>query len=293
MTATAYVEASGTVRTGKWSPEEDAILRENYQKIGAARTAVVLGRTLHSVHRRAQNLKIYTHARWTPKDDRRLSLLWGEFPLAKISEEMHRTPAALYQRSKEIGLTRGIQPDVEHITSAADRTGFSREALRGVLRWAHVYARRPMTRTQGAGSRLLGYDPADVDDAVADWMAAEYVDEAARGMGIHGSTLARWLEEAGERRPARKRRWRVSKETIGRVVADRNRFETVMAAARRVGINRFRLSILLRQAGVERGKRKTWYVEPEVVDQIVAAIPPRLRSYIERGKTGRAKGAAA
>jgi len=282
-------------RTGAWSPDEDAILRANYQKRGAYKTADLIGRSVHSVFHRAQRLKIFTHARWTKADDRRLSLLWGEIPLASVAKEMNRTIDACYARARDLGLKRGIQEHVEHITAAAKRTGYSREALRLILKWAKVGGITAMSRPGHGGTRRLrGYDPLEVDKAIESWMAAEYVDDAGRRVGIHGGTLARWLEEAGHKRPDRKRRWRVSIAEVDAVVKARRGLESVRQAANRVGVGRGTLARLLSAAGVQHADYR-WYVDPADVDRAVAGLTDRQRSYIARARVvreARARGEA-
>ena len=78
-------------RSGKWSLEEDMLLRRGYRALGPCsdrRDDRAQGR---STSRSAQAiLGIRLRARWLDSDDCRLEMLWGSAPLKQIAKEMNR-----------------------------------------------------------------------------------------------------------------------------------------------------------------------------------------------------------
>jgi len=225
---------------------------------------------------------------WTAAEDGRLRMLWGEASVSEIAKRMDRTQVAIYWRAGKLGLPRGLQPGMEYMRQAATRTGFDAITLEGLLRWAGVDIVRTMSRPiRGAAHRMRAVDTVDVDDAIERWMACEIVNHAARRHGLNFDMLARWLEESGEEMPQRprgKRWWRVPTDVIDRVVAKRRGVETIMQAARRVGVSRDLLSRLLKAAGVPRGTAHYWRVSPADVDRVVAAMTPRQWSFVRRNQ---------
>ncbi len=288
MSAVALAHPFGAA----WTPAEDAVLRECYVAEGPVRVVELLGRSLSSVQHRAARLGLWRRRRWTANDDRRLVVLWGERSLAAVARALDRTEATTYWRAQKLGLPLGIQPGHETLTEAAERTGFSADTLRGILRWAGVRRSRTMSRPE-AGIRYARQmlEPIDVDDAVAAWMACEVVNDAANRRGMLGDTLGRWLLESGlpvPPKPPCKRRWRVPTELIERAIAERQTLETMPRAARRVGITRWTLSRWLDAAGVERMGARGRQVRAADVDRLVVGLTPRQRDYIARGRKGRA-----
>lgn len=291
MTAALALGRVETVPPGiPWTPAEDAILRANYQKLGAQQTAVLLNRSLCSTHHRAQRLKVFTHARWTASDDKRLTMLWGDIGLAAIAKTLNRTQDACYFRANKIGLVRGLQPGMEYVRNAAHRVGFAPQTLEAIFKWYGIKPQRTMSRpTEGASYRWHSVDPEDVDEAVAAWMAAETIHDAATRRGISDQTLIRLLLASGFKLPARQKGrhpWRIPTEIVDRAVAEKEAREGLADAAKRVGLSRGTLARLLEAAGVKRWIGKCWFVDKATVDRVVAEAV-RIRPKIQRAIEGR------
>lgn len=269
--------ANGT--TPRWTPEQDAVLRDLYPSQGRHAVAAATGKSWRAVCERARRLKVRCKPQWTAAEDRKLSMLWGELPLAKVAKEMSRTPLSCYQRAKIIGLKRGVLEGMESVRAAAKRTGFDWATLVRILRAHGVRPQRTMSLDTKKGLfRRVAVDPMDVDEAIEAWNATELVTQAAQRRDLDHDTLGRWLEASGIEmppRPGKFRHWRVPTEIIDRVVAQRRGRETVTAAARRLGIDRFLLSKMLKTAGVPRGDGHYWRVESTVIDRVVAEARER------------------
>lgn len=218
-----------------WTPAEDAVLRADYGHIGGAReVAAKLGRTLDSVHRRAQRLKIHTHARWTNDDDRRLRNLWGEYTVETIAKKLNRTTLATFQHAKEIGLKLGAPEGSEYLWHAAKRTGYPVASLRMILKRSGVEMRRTMSRpTPGPKKRPCHFvDPFEVDQAIAAWLQTETLHAGAARRGIHADALERRLRgiEGVPQKPADKSHWRIPSrildEAVGAPLIDLRRERT-------------------------------------------------------------------
>lgn len=256
----------------RWSAAEDAAIRARYPEVGGD-LAADLGRPLLSLYERASRLGVSVEPRWTPADDRRLTMIWGEATLNVIAKRMGRTPVSVYWRASKIGLRCGCPQGMEYITNAARRTGFAVDTFKRIIAWAGVKASKTMSRPGARYFRCLVVEPDDADDAVKRWLDAETIDEAARRIGVDKGTMARWLLASGRElppRPAVGCHWRVPIEVIDAVVAERELRESVMAGAKRHQIGRDNLARLLRAAGVRRPRSHYWFVEKTVIDDVVA-----------------------
>lgn len=279
MTAVAYAP-SPEPRIGRWSSEEDAILRANYQKLGASRLAEMLGRTFYPVCHRARRLNLVRRRRWTSIEDRRLSMLWGDLPLKGIAMKFKRSQGACVTRAVTLGLDRGVQPGTETLTAAARRTGYHRQTLQTIAAWAAIEQQPRMSARHRSRAQRPGVYECDlVDDAVARWLASEVVNQAADRRGISRRVLVRALAAAGIFQPPRTLKglwWRVPTETIDRVVGDRLGSERIAEVAERLGITRDTAAKLLRKAGiVPPGGRRCWRVRRETVDKVIADLGPK------------------
>lgn len=219
---------------------------------------------------------------WRPEEDRRLANLWGEMTIRGLAQSLGRSVEAVYVRAMRLGLKAGVQPGYETLAAAAERVGYSQEALKRILAWAGADPRPGMSRLVRGRSFFKGQvDPEAVDDAVAEWLKFEIVGEAARFRGMESRLLMKWLIEAGEPKPARRCKWRVRTETIDRVIAERNARETLARAAIRVGIGRDTLGPLLRKAGLRYGCSPKGSLNPADVDRVVATIKSSTRARSE------------
>lgn len=222
MTAVAYA-LSPDPRLGRWSPEEDAILRANYQ-LGSRVVAQMTGRTIDSIQKRAGLVGVVAQRRWTAADDDRLQMLWGEMALDEIAAQLGRTKIACADRMTHVlGLSRKIR-NASELSVHAKRTGFHKNTLRKILASGRV---RPLPdvsiRSPGARFRRFAYDPDQVDRAVEKWLSTEAVGQAAASRGMSPESLRRRLKRSGLRLPTRPRgkgsHWRVPTETIDKAVA--------------------------------------------------------------------------
>lgn len=263
-----------------WSAEADALLRFTYGKLSPTEIGLQVARSASAVMHRAQRLGLQTHRRWTRDDDQELRALWGEVALRTIASRLKRTPAAVFARAQvALRLPLGCPQGHEYLTHAAKRTGYTAGQLRRILAWAGVKLRPSMSRPTEARRHYHTVDPFDVDDAVGRWLENETVESGARRHGLIGATLAAWLRLARRQTDIRipdeprerKAHWRVPSSTIDAVVEWRSRFESVSAAAQRVGVRRQDLTAWLIAAGVERVTERPWLVLRDEVDRVVTA----------------------
>lgn len=278
MSASAAI-AAPSPRAGAWSPEEDAILRANYVKLGAARVAEMLGRTFYPVCHRARRLNLARRRRWTASDDRRLSMLWGDLSLKGIAMSLKRSQGACITRAVTLGFDRGVQPGTATLTSEARRTGYHRQTLQSILAWAAIEAQPRMSARKKSQTQRPGVYESDlVDDAVARWLASEVVSQAADRRGVSRRVLIRALAAVGVFQPPRTLKglwWRVPTETVDRVVGARMESERIAEVADRLGITRDTVSKMLRKAGiVPPGGRRCWRVTRAAVEKVIADLGP-------------------
>jgi transposase-like protein len=262
----------------KWTPTEDALLRECYAQ-GIAVAAAKLGRSRRSVYSHAKRIGVACKPHWTEHEDGAIQIHWGHLPIASIAKMLGRTPAATYERAGKLGIRRGCPSGHEFLSIAAKRAGYDTGQLRTILRAAGVRIHRSVSRPSSHARYPRHYvDPAAVDRAVARWLASEPVESAAKRHGLVPATLRGWLRTAramGTKLPPEPRkyrhRWRVPSSTIDAVIADQWRIETMTAAAVRLGVSRQALAEWLRAAGVPRTPTKYWYVRCDVANDVVRA----------------------
>lgn len=202
--------------TGRWKPEEDAVLRELYTRGGAQRVARQLGRKVRSVMCRAQVLGIATHRRWSADDDRRLRNLWGEKTVRQLARILGRTPMAVYVRAKVIRLPIGVPDGYAHLTHAAERAGVTVASMRLICERAGVKVRRAMSRPEGRQWRPHQIvDAFEATEAVKAWLETESLDGAARRRRMGSETLAKRLVGVPGVPPKPERGvWRIPSEII-------------------------------------------------------------------------------
>jgi hypothetical protein len=196
--------------------------------------------------------------RWTPSDDRRLTLYWGDLSFPALAKLLDRTELTVYWRGRKLGLPCGCPDGFEYLTDAAKRTGFCTSQLRTILRASRVGLRRSVSRPP---ARAKGYhivDTFDVDRAVEVWLAHEDVTSIAESQEISGDTLRRLLLAAGHKPPVHKRRWRVRIDLAEELIAKWKAARADMSIRRhadRVGLDPVTLAKRLRAAGVLGPKR--------------------------------------
>lgn len=211
-------------RSGYWSTEEDAILREYYlQRNGAVRVAEMTGRDIKSVWKRADRIGMGKWRRWSAADEERLRMLWGEKSLPEIAAALQRTEIACADHMAVLGVSRRIR-NASEITTQGRRTGFHKDTLRKILDWAGVTPLPDVSiREPGAGFRRHLFDPDHVDRAIEKWLKTESVGQAAAVRGLSAETLRRRLVRSGLRLPTRTLgkgyHWRVPTATIDKALA--------------------------------------------------------------------------
>ncbi|NUO50709.1 MAG: hypothetical protein HOV80_17805 [Polyangiaceae bacterium] len=204
-------------------------------------------------------------ARWTPRDDARLRLLWGSCSLSEMAATLGRSELTTYWRGRGLGLQCGAPPHGEYLHAAAKRAGYTSGQLRRILRASGVVLHPTISRPSGRARTYHWVDPVEVDDAIAEWHATEELEPAARARGVCSATLVRLLDDDGaarHRSPGRskkKSRRRYRTEDIDRVVAkyreDQSSRMSVRQHALRLGLDRVTLARRLRKAHVLGPKR--------------------------------------
>lgn len=213
------------------------------------------------------------YKRWTPVDDEKLRLGWGDGTLEGLAAKLGRSVATVYARAWGLGLPSTVPQGSESLTAAAKRTGFGTGQLRALLRAAKVPVSRAFARpraTSKTGRRFHFVSPDLVDAVVEGWGRTEIVHRAAAARGTNGETLRRWLQAAGHQPPrGSKQRWRVDTVVIDAVVTAVRAQFSVAAHARRIGLGRCTLAKKLRAAGVLGQRRPGVEVRlsVEVVDR--------------------------
>lgn len=256
-----------------WTAEEEDILRARFVAEGAKAMAVALGRTVNSVNHRTQRLGLYTHRRWSARDDKRLAMLWGDFDVAKVAAELGRTEATTVWRSQLLGLSLGVQQGMEGLSAAAARVGYSVSSLRMILRWTGVQVRNSIARTHNGPRRNCMVDPDSVDEAVAEWLKTETLHAGANRHGVSAAILGRWLATSGLKVPAKpkgKRHWRIPSDVIDAAVAKGQTVIPLRAAAQRLGIHPGTLSHRAVRAGIPRPPGKLWLVDIRAVEALAS-----------------------
>lgn len=206
-----------------WTAEEDAVLREVYEREGHKRVSERLPqRSLSSIFHRANRLGLKARRRWSKADDNQLRDLWDSgVCIHTIAKTLGRTQRTTYWRAQQLGLRLGCPDSFEYLTVAAERTGYCTTQLRPILRWAGVNLKVALARPTKARRRFHIVDPFDVDDALERWHGTEPLETAARRLGVRGHVLRRWLRAVGVEEPKDRpfrAHWRVRTADVERAV---------------------------------------------------------------------------
>lgn len=103
----------------RWTADEDAFLRANWQGLKTEEIAEVLARPILGVRRRAQRLNLPDgRIKWSKAQLDTLSSNWGSISAIEIAELLQRDVRTVYQKAFELKLKGGL----EHAASAR-RTG--------------------------------------------------------------------------------------------------------------------------------------------------------------------------
>lgn len=267
----------------RWTPEEDAKLRSICEgkilKKGQFIRAVdglFPGRPIRAIYQRVGRLKIKMSSKaWKPQEDRKLMLLWGEYPMEKLAEVFRRTPKAIQLRASTLKLPIGCPSGWEYLSHAAKRTGFATITLRLILKKAEVHLRREYTLRSGKrrprpkrDSRRWIVEPDLVDDAVALYCAEETPESAAKRRGTSRETLMLILAAAGIYPPPKgkkRKAWRLPSADIDRAIELREERKrnggTLIEAAARHGMLAETLGKHLRKLGFKYQRTYVLYSE--------------------------------
>lgn len=208
------------MKTGRWTPAEDAVLIAGYGRRGsAAKVAAQLGRHIRSVGCRAQLLGV-ARCRWSEDEDRRLGNLWGEKTMRQLGKLFGRTPMAVYLRAKKIGLPLGLPDGCWYLWTASRRTGVTVATLRRICDRAGVKIRRAMARPEGPRRQPRHVvDSFEAFEAVKSWVASETINGAARRRRMGVLTLEKRLAAvAGVPEKPAKGQWRIPSDVIDRAL---------------------------------------------------------------------------
>jgi predicted transcriptional regulator len=195
-----------------YSKEEKEFINQSHTSSTAAEIAKKLNRTRASVLRQMAAMEIRKRPQWTYAEDKRLSFLWiTTMSIKTLCKKFGRSQQAVCRRARALGLDTTIPEGYEFLSEAARRTGFSRQTLCNILRWAevpihqarsHLAEPRTKERTRTRKAYHKQYvDPFDVDEAVTNWMKEEEQkaspEQLAREHGLDGGTLRRRLRKKG------------------------------------------------------------------------------------------------
>lgn len=94
-----------------WSEDEDQIILELYQKLGAKRIARMVDRSPHSIHKRACQLGLANRTEWTRREDMLVRLAYGVVNAARIAQNLSsRTVGSVHARAWRLGLAKERKP---------------------------------------------------------------------------------------------------------------------------------------------------------------------------------------
>ena len=234
-----------------WTEQEKELLRGAYPQGIRAIRKVLSGRTDRAIYLQAKKMGLRNDRSrpWTEEDVKKLRFLWGLEAFERIPKALNRTPAAVYHYAKHtLGLKVGCPDGWEHITQAAERTGFGVATLKGVLKHAGVKPMKSYSLSEeGARFRNLIVVPSDVDMAVKEWCTTETLFAASQRLKMSAENLKKQLVEGGLKAPKRKSAvWRIPSKDIERALkkcadlrASKDKgIEMIKVAAIRLGLNR-------------------------------------------------------
>lgn len=224
---------------------------------------------------------------WTKDEDVRLRSLWGVDPIANIAKTLKRTPRAVYQRAVHtLGLEATCPEGWEHVTHAAERTGYSVDSLYRILKEANIKLQRAYSNTR---ERFWIVEKADVDFAVAARGETESLFGAATRRGMSADKLRARLAAIGITPPPRKPpNWQIARTDLQRVLstseyegilariaevkARTNQTHIPMLSIERAGIETGELRECLAKIGVKEHVRKDiWRIRTEDIDRALEA----------------------
>lgn len=88
-----------------WTPEEDALLREHYPKVGPTRASAIIGRSVDAVRCRAHklNLEGFSRGPWTQEEDAQLRDLFPKIG-RECFKQIGRSRESVRTRARQMGI---------------------------------------------------------------------------------------------------------------------------------------------------------------------------------------------
>lgn len=196
-----------------WTADEDALIAQHYGRRGgpARLTALLPHRTPAAIQCRSRSVATAHRRvrRWTSREDRTLTLSWGDAPRTLRAKLPGRSWVAIVQRARVLDLPRVARVEGQvSIAEAARVCGYSHETLVAILHeegvdiehyHGGVHAER---RVQGRARRgAYAVDLDEVREAVARYIArtshTETIVEAARRYGTNRDAMRAAVDAAG------------------------------------------------------------------------------------------------
>lgn len=147
-----------------------------------------------------------TRKRWQPDEEQALAYAWGTATLATLSHRFGRSGESLHRKASKLGLYRRECWTTLH--GVADASGFDRECVIRILRWARVPVLRGASRPPAKKRTLINRDEALA--AVEAWCQTETARMAADVRGKSYAWLKRRLVQAGAFVPSFGHRYQTS-----------------------------------------------------------------------------------
>jgi len=90
----------------RWSETDTAYLIEHYKTTPARQLSAILGKSISSIHCKAQSLELAKKTRlpWTAEETDFLKKYYHKWPIAKISQKLGRHPTVVQRKTLKLGL---------------------------------------------------------------------------------------------------------------------------------------------------------------------------------------------
>lgn len=141
--------------------------------------------------------------KWTPSEDARLRLRWGDRPVEDIARELGRTVHAVRLRAWTLDLPFGLDRGYESLWTAAKRAGYCHLSFRRAVKWWQArgnvvdVSSLPTIRCTRASGQWRQINPDDTDTIAAAYAASELPGQASARLGVPPWTLRRRAQAAG------------------------------------------------------------------------------------------------
>jgi hypothetical protein len=116
----------------KWTPEQEATLRQLCGKVSYKELAKMTGKTFSAIKNRAYKLKIWSR-KWKKEEDALLKVLWGKATQRHIMEQINRPWTGIRQRAYHLKLDKGYNPVLKFVEPIKLLTGEEKAYIAGFL----------------------------------------------------------------------------------------------------------------------------------------------------------------